>query len=82
MNGRDGGLLLDLGIGVLLVTGGSFPGMAIGAAVGASSQERNWAMLYLVAFVGAIASFGSLLGLIRVSRLLQEQVNREEAEER
>jgi uncharacterized membrane protein SirB2 len=41
-----------------------------GFAMGANNQEREWAMLYGVAFIGAISSFYCLIKLSQSKRPL------------
>jgi hypothetical protein len=38
--------------------------------MGASNQEREWAMLYGVAYIGSISSFYCLIKLSQIVRIL------------
>jgi F0F1-type ATP synthase assembly protein I len=71
--------LLDVAISVAVVTGCSLVGLVIGTLMGASWQERNWSMLYGVAFIGSMAAFVSMIKLAQISRLLRDrEVHRKE----
>jgi hypothetical protein len=47
--------------------------MLAGYVMGANDQEREWAMLYCVAFVGAISSFYCMIKLTQIVRLLSHR---------
>jgi len=73
----------DVVISVAVVTIVSMLGMAAGYVMGASQQQREWSMLYGIAFIGSISSFFCLIKLSRFSRLLstgQFEVRKKEGE--
>jgi hypothetical protein len=44
--------------------------MLAGYAMGASNQQREWSMLYGVAFIGSMSSFFCLIKLSQIVRIL------------
>jgi hypothetical protein len=62
----------DVAVSVVVVTTCSLLGMLAAYIMGASGQQREWAMLYCVAFVGAISSFYCMIKLLQIVRLLSD----------
>jgi hypothetical protein len=63
----------DVAVSVVVVTTCSLLGMLAAYLMGASNQQREWAMLYCVAFIGAISSFYCLIKLSQIVRLLRSK---------
>jgi hypothetical protein len=63
----------DVAVSVVVVTLCSLLGMLAAYVMGASNQQREWAMLYCVAFIGAISSFYCLIKLSQILRLLSSK---------
>jgi len=61
----------DVAISVVVVTGCSLLGMLVGYVMGASQQQREWSMLYGVAFIGSMSSFYCLIKLSQIVRILR-----------
>jgi hypothetical protein len=64
--------LWDIGVSVTVVLFCSLIGMGIGYLMGASQQQREWSMLYCVAFIGAMSSFYCLIRIAHFSKLFQQ----------
>ena len=62
--------LREVGLSVVVVVFCSLLGMVVGYIMGASQQQREWSMLYGVAFIGAMSSFFCLIKLAEISRHL------------
>lgn len=69
-NSKSGSHIRDVAVSVVVVTLCSLLGMLAGYVMGANNQEREWAMLYCVAFIGAISSFYCLIKLSQIVRIL------------
>ena len=63
----------DIVMSVAVVTVCSLLGMLAGYVMGASNQQREWAMLYGVAFIGSMSSFFCLIKLSQVVRILSDK---------
>jgi hydrogenase/urease accessory protein HupE len=68
----------DVAISVVVVTMCSMLGMLAGYAMGANDQEREWAMLYGVAFIGSMSSFFCLIKLSQVVRMLGQGLEKKQ----
>jgi hypothetical protein len=44
--------------------------MLVGYAMGASQTQREWSMLYGVAFIGSLSSFYCLIKVSQIARFL------------
>jgi hypothetical protein len=76
-NSRAVSHIKDVAASVVVVTTCSLLGMLAGYVMGASNQQREWAMLYGVAFIGSISSFYCLIKLSKIMRILSNTWDRE-----
>lgn len=73
---KSGTHIRDVVASVVVVALCSLLGMLAGYVMGASNQQREWAMLYSVAFIGSISSFFCLIKLSKIVRILSDGVRK------
>jgi hypothetical protein len=76
-NSRTVSHIKDVAASVVVVTTCSLLGMLAGYVMGASNQQREWSMLYGVAFIGSMSSFFCLIKLSQIVRILSNTPGRE-----
>ena len=62
--------IVDIFFSVLIILFCSMIGLIIGSIMHANWQEKQWAMLYSVVFVGSLSSFFCLIKLSQIFNLL------------
>lgn len=62
--------VVDILISVLIIIFCSIIGLIIGTIMHATWQEKQWAMLYSVVFIGSLSSFFCLIKLSQIFNLL------------
>ena len=62
--------VIDVFISLLVILFCSLMGLVIGTVMSANWQERQWAMLYCVAFIGSLSSFFCLIKLSQIIKIL------------
>ena len=72
-NSKSASHIKDIAISVVVVTMCSLVGMLIGYAMGASQPQREWSMLYGVAFIGSLSSFYCLIKVSQIVRVLNDR---------